>query len=63
MFMLTRRIGDIVRLDLPDNHSRVEIHLDSTKGADIVILGIDAPKTVRVTSIKPERQPSAVLAT
>lgn len=54
MLMLSRRIGDVLYLDLPDGHGRVEIHLAGIQG-NVARIGVNAPKTVSVTRAELEK--------
>jgi carbon storage regulator CsrA len=54
MLMLTRRIGEILYLDLPRGHGRVEIHLAGIRG-NLAQVGINAPKSVAITRAELEK--------
>lgn len=59
MLMLTRRIGDVLYLDMPDGHGRIEIHLAGIRG-NVAQLGITAPKTVSITRAELENPSTGV---
>ena len=60
MLMLTRRIGQVIYLDLPDGRGRVSIHVSGIRG-NLAQIGISAPSTVAITRAELE-QPQAKAA-